>query len=139
MFRLILIIYGEKDTKKYISKFMQDNLRNYMSVNLTKIDFSNRLRKLNSQTETLISNSSCCSKKAPFKNVQLWRYLDMKLFSTFQFQIVSILFTLFFGRPLDFILIVSTVAEKLVELYTCHTLFFANGLKKLLYFYFFSS
>ena len=40
----------------------------------------------------------------------------------------------YFEKPFDFILIVSTVAEKLVELYACHILFFVNGLKKLLCF-----
>lgn len=33
MFRLILIIYGEKDTKKYITKFMLDNIRNECKFN----------------------------------------------------------------------------------------------------------
>ena len=46
-----LLIYGRTITK-YISKFMQDSLINFLIVNLTKIDFCNRSRKLNLLTKT---------------------------------------------------------------------------------------
>ena len=36
MFRLILLIYERENTKKYLSKFMDDNLNNSMILNLTE-------------------------------------------------------------------------------------------------------
>ena len=49
MFRLIL-----KNTKKFVSKFMYNNLKIHgiIIAYLTKIDFCNRFRKLNSLTES---------------------------------------------------------------------------------------
>ena len=44
MFRLLLMSYG-RIMKKYLSKFMQENLRNSSIVNLTKIDFYNSFSK----------------------------------------------------------------------------------------------
>ena len=71
MFRIILLIYvGKKNTKKHVSKFMQDNLRNSIIVNLTEIDFCNRFRKLNSQTG--IDLEFFISESPNSKNVQLW-------------------------------------------------------------------
>ena len=36
MFRLILLIYEGENTKKCLSKFMDDNLNNSMILNLTE-------------------------------------------------------------------------------------------------------
>ena len=45
MFRLILLIYGEKNTKN-VSNFMQDNIRDSMIVNLTKNIFLQQVQKI---------------------------------------------------------------------------------------------
>ena len=46
VFRIILLIYGEKDTNKYVSKFIQDNLGNFMIVIFTKNRFLQQVRKV---------------------------------------------------------------------------------------------
>ena len=45
MFRLTLLIYG-RNMKKIMSKFMQDNLRNSMIVNLRKNRFLQQVQKI---------------------------------------------------------------------------------------------
>ena len=62
-----------------------------MIVNLTKkIDFCNRkIEVIVSENRThklgVIWNSSCCSKGRPYKIVQLWQCLVIKLSFIFQF------------------------------------------------------
>ena len=46
IFRVTLLIYGEKNTKKSMSEFMQDNLRISMVVNLTKNRFLRQVQKI---------------------------------------------------------------------------------------------
>ena len=45
MFRLILLIYG-RNLKKIMAKFMQDNLKNSMIVNLRKNRFLQQVQKI---------------------------------------------------------------------------------------------
>ena len=47
MFRLVSLSYG-RIMEKNLSKLMQDNLMSSMIVNLSKIDFFNKSRTLNS-------------------------------------------------------------------------------------------
>ena len=45
MYRLILLIYGE-NTKQYLSKFIYDNLRSSMIVNLPENRFLQQVQKI---------------------------------------------------------------------------------------------
>ena len=68
MFRLILLIYGEKN----VSTFTQDDL-NCRIVNFTKKQiFATGLENVTHKLR-LAWNSSCCFKETPSKNVQLWQ------------------------------------------------------------------
>ena len=46
LFRIILLTYGEKKIKKYVSKFMQANMRDSMIINLTKTRIMQQVQKI---------------------------------------------------------------------------------------------
>ena len=46
LFRIMLLTYGEKKKKKYVSKFMQANMRDSMIINLTKTRILQQVQKI---------------------------------------------------------------------------------------------
>ena len=70
-----------------------------MVINLTKNRFFNRIRKLNSKTQSDLEVFMLL-KENLLQNVKLWQYLAMNLSFIFQFQLVPFALILIFREPL---------------------------------------
>ena len=93
----------EQNTKKCVSKFISDKLRNSMIVNLAKNRFLQQHQKtelINWDWFVILHGLYAAETKLLQNNVQLWQYLVMRSSFIFQFQRVSFAFTLILGHSL---------------------------------------
>ena len=95
------MIYGGKySTKKYLSKFMYDNLKDSMIVNLTENRFLQQVQKIEFINWDLFGIYYAARRKLLSKNVQLCNILPRNYLSyIFEFQLVPFVFSLILGDP----------------------------------------
>ena len=108
VFRLILLIYGRIMKETYMSKFMLDNLRNSMIINLKQ----NRLLQQPLKTELINWHWLGILQVLPPKTV-----MTISSYSYFNFISSSFCLCSYLGRSFIHILFMSTINEKLVEWY----------------------
>ena len=83
-----------ENAKKYLSKFMWDNLRDSMIVYLTENKLLQQVQNIELINWKWFGIHCAAQRKPLSKNVQLRQYLAMKLFFISQFQVAHFAFSI---------------------------------------------